>query len=235
MNSNPTRTRAFVLLWIFGTILWNGGGESPARDLVSEKVQPAPPKINRVHARGPLPTDPVTAWNIVFSTSEVGFDPGGLSDFAKAGEKSLVRWAVSSNPIANVSPEAPLWDGEARTNPEGTPYAPFWTGVVPATFTLTFDPPFVLERIDLQGWDRRGGFSDFEFRVRNATEEKVYAPVILAATVAAGVSPEDAFRWSLQIEPTHIREAAILFKRGTNYIPKQVFLYDLDLWGRRED
>jgi hypothetical protein len=194
--------------------------------------------INRIVTQGPSKIDPATTvWNIVMTPRGLAeATPGhGLRDFASIYEPSLVNIAASTNPVANVSPEAPLWDGEVFLNAEGDPLAPFWTAVVPATLTLTFDPGFVLERADLASYSRKAGFSDFAVLVRDATAVPFAAPRLLEATAEIENSTAQRFLWTLLFDPVPVRQVCIVLKQATAYIRNQVFLHDLDLWGKARE
>ena len=192
--------------------------------------------INRILTGDPTRFSSATAtWNVSFTTRESFAPPEGLHDYANVHEPSLLEVTASTDSVQNVSHEAPLWDDEVFLDHEGKRLAHFWTALVPATMTLVFASPFVLEKVDLTSPTRRGGFSDFKVLVRKRHEEERAVPRILEATVAVDGTVLEKFLWRLTFEPVEVEELTLTFYRGTVFLPRQVFLEDLDIWGRPPD
>ena len=221
-----------------GTLLALSTQATAVDNASAEMNEPTAEWVNRIVTHGPSRIDPATAvWNIFMTPRRITdtTPENGLRDYASIHEPSLMNIAASTTPVANVSPEAPLWDGEVFLNTEGNPLAPFWTAVVPATLTLTFDPGFVLERADLASYSRRAGFSDFAILVRDATSVPFASPRLVEATALAEDSTAQKFLWTLVFEPVPVREVSIVLEQATAYIRNQAFLHDLDLWGRARE
>jgi hypothetical protein len=189
--------------------------------------------FERLEAGSLLNEASTTHWTIVTATSTASpaTPETGLIDFAYRGNPLLDQARVSANPIQGVSSEAPLWDGALFTDSEGKPVPTFWTAPSPATFALTFKAPVELRYVDLVPPSRKHGFADFMVLVRNGKGGGWHDVEIREATVSAGATPDAGFHWRLAIEPERAAEVSVLFRRGSLYLSRQIFLQDLDLWG----
>lgn len=197
-------------------------------------LERAPGGVEEVEAGPLIGSGSDSVWVIVSATSTAA--PAtpelGLIDFAHRGNARLMEAVVSANPIEGVSPEAPLWDGRTFARADGNPVPAFWTAPSPATYTLRFKQPIDLRFVDLAPPSRKHGFADFTVRVRSGTDEELHDVRIQAATVAAGSTLEAGFHWRLAITPEWANEVSIEFHRGSLYLSRQIFLHDLDLWGK---
>lgn len=233
MSPRPhCRLRTYRNLWILGgaVLCWTTLSVSAKEEIA--------PVIERLEAGSFVEGSSGSYWTVVSATSIVAPSTPeiGLLDFAHHGNLLIDRVTVSANPIEDVSPEAPLWDGAAFTHGEDHQPAPtFWTAPAPATFTLTFKRPIELRYVDLRPASRKHGFADFTALARGEAGGELHEVVVKEATVSAGTTTDAAFQWRLEVVPERVIEVAIRFHLGSLHLPRQIFLQDLDLWGKASD
>jgi hypothetical protein len=189
-------------------------------------------KVYQVRVQSASAGEQVVPWNILLATGEIRSTTpaAGLRDFANQREPTLLRIASKSELVFDATTDPQY--SEARTAPVRMRY---WGAIVPATLSLVYREPFVLEQVGLKAAARHLGFSDFSLLVRESTSEVFHQPHILEATAGLGRSLHDGFQWMLRLAPEKVRETAIRFERGGIEHPDRVYLRDVDLWGRPSD
>lgn len=214
--------RCFPVFWTLFPIL--GMAQAPSQGSLHSAS-----KVYQVRVQSASTVEDVVPWNILFATGEIrSTTPAeGLRDFANQRESTLLHIVSKSDLVFDATTDPQF--SEARTTPGRMRY---WGAVVPATLSLTYREPFILEQVGLKAAARNLGFSDFSLLVRGSTSEAFHQPHILEATAGLGRSLHDGFQWMLRLAPEEVREAAIRFERGGLEHPDRVYLRDVDFWGR---
>jgi hypothetical protein len=180
-------------------------------------------------AANPQSGGDASSWRIRFATSAPNFDPRGRVDFASWDSDLLLEVSSQGGP-SPASGEPPL----ASIMPRGaTGGETAWSSTAPATLTLTFKAPFVLDLITLETPDMEKGFSDFEIALKKSPEQPWVPLHILAATVTTVLGEREFCHWELEPKAISVRVLSVCLRQGSILDPDRVALRQLRVWGRK--